>query len=71
MEKNNLTIALNVLYTKKEKIYPACASKHSSSCEKQVILLIIPALLRRITSKHHGDFELLSFFCNKKQTSIT
>ena len=24
IEKNNLIIALNVLYTKKEKIYPAC-----------------------------------------------
>ena len=70
-EKNNLTIALNVLYTKKEKIYPVCASKHSSSCEKQVILLMIRALLRGITSKHQGDFELLSFFCNKKQTTIT
>ena len=23
-DKNNVTIALNVLYTKKEKIYPAC-----------------------------------------------
>ena len=41
-EKNNVTIALNVLYAKKEKIYPAYVSKHNSNCEKQVILLMIP-----------------------------
>ena len=41
-EKNNVTIALNVLYTKKEKIYPPYVSKHNSVREKQVILLIIP-----------------------------
>ena len=40
-EKNNVTITLNVLYAKKEKIYPAYVLKHSSNCEKQVILLII------------------------------
>ena len=27
-EKNNVTIALNVLYAKKEKIYPAYVSKN-------------------------------------------
>ena len=36
-EKNNVTIALNVLYAKKEKIYPAYVSKHKSNCEKQVL----------------------------------
>ena len=41
-EKNNWTIALNVLYAKKEKIYLAFVSKHNSNCEKQVILLMIP-----------------------------
>ena len=40
-EKNNVTIALNVLYAEKEKIYPAYVSKHNSNREKQVILLII------------------------------
>ena len=40
-EKNNLTIALNVLYAKKEKIYPAYVSKHNSNREKQVILFMI------------------------------
>ena len=32
-EKNNLTIALNVLYAKKDKIYPAYVSKHNSNRE--------------------------------------
>ena len=40
-EKNNVKIALNVLYPKKEKIYPSYVSKHNSNCEKQVILLMI------------------------------
>ena len=38
VEKNNVTIALNVLYTKEEKIYPDDVSKHNSNREKQVIL---------------------------------
>ena len=42
IDKNNVTIALNVLYAKKEKIYTACVSKHNSNLEKQVILLMIP-----------------------------
>ena len=29
IEKNNVTIALNVLHAKKEIIYPAYVSKHS------------------------------------------
>ena len=41
IEENNVTIAFNVLYAKREKIYPAYISKHNSNCEKQVILLII------------------------------
>ena len=63
-EKNNVTIALNVLYTKKESMYPAYVSKHNSNREKQAILLMISngekchyfavkklfALLRGITS---------------------
>ena len=40
-EKNNLTIALNVLYAKKEKIY-IIVSKHNNDCEKHVIRLMIP-----------------------------
>ena len=64
------------MYAKKEKICPACVSKHNSNREKQVILLTISngekwhylavkklsALLRGITSKHHGDFYGLNCF---------
>ena len=62
------------MYAKKEKIYPAFVSKNNSNREKQVILLMIPnrekwhylpvkklsALLRRITSKHYGDFYCMN-----------
>ena len=34
IEKNNVTLFLNVLYTKKEKIYPAYVSKHNLNREK-------------------------------------
>ena len=40
--KNNVTIALNVLHAKGEKIYPAYVSKHNSNRENQVIFLMIP-----------------------------
>ena len=33
IDKNNVTIALNVWYAKKEKIYPAYISKHNSNRE--------------------------------------
>ena len=41
IEKNNVKIALNILYAKKEKIYPTYVSKHNSNREKQVIFLTI------------------------------
>ena len=41
-EKNNVTITINVLHAKKEKIYFAYVSKHNLNREKQVILLMIP-----------------------------
>ena len=72
VEKNNRTIALNVLYDKKEKIYPAYFSKHNP---KQAILLMITngegwnylavkkllQLLRGIMYKQHSDFYFLNF----------
>ena len=42
LRKNNVAIVLNVLYSKKEKIYHTYISKHNSNCEKQVIFLMIP-----------------------------
>ena len=41
-EKINPTITLNILYTKEKEILPAYISKHSSSREKRIILLMIP-----------------------------
>ena len=74
IEKNNLTIVLNVLYAKKEKIYPVYVSKNNSKRGKQVIPLMTPnragrhylaikklsALLREITSKNNGYFYCLN-----------
>ena len=40
-EKNNLKIALDMLYSKKEKIYPSSITKNNSNRENQVILLMI------------------------------
>ena len=34
--------ALNILYIKENKIYPAYISKHNSTSEKQIILLTTP-----------------------------
>ena len=41
-EKNNPTIALNILYIKEKEILPGYISKRNSIREKQVILLLIP-----------------------------
>ena len=41
-EKNNPTIALNILYIKGKEIYPRYISKHNSTRENQIILLMIP-----------------------------
>ena len=41
-EKNNPTIALNILHTKEKEICPADISKINSNCEKQIILIMIP-----------------------------
>ena len=41
-EKNNLTIALNILYTKEKEICPSYITKINLNCEKQIILLMIP-----------------------------
>ena len=48
---NNVTIALHVLYAKKEENYPAYISKHKSNREKQVIILMIPNGEERERSK--------------------
>ena len=35
IEKNNVIVALNIFYTKNEKIFDAYASKHNTYCEKK------------------------------------
>ena len=76
-ELNN-EVALNVLYVphNTRKIQVANKSKNNSTCNKQVILLMItdgekwhyltlknlPGLLRRITSTHKEDFYCLNCF---------
>ena len=77
-ELNNKTIAINILFVPydAEKIRFACKSKYNTKLKNQVILLMITdgkkwhclavkslsALLRGITSKHHGDFYCLNCF---------
>ena len=41
-KKNNLKIAFNFLYIKEKVICPAYISEINLSCEKQIILLMIP-----------------------------
>ena len=55
IEKNNSVIALNVLYSKNEKIYPAYVSKHNSNN-----LFFNDS--RQIT---------ITFYCSKKAIGIT
>ena len=74
-EKHNPAIALNILYIEGErKVRQAFISKHNSTREKHVDLLIvqdnrkthytaikrISALLRGITSNHHVDFYCIN-----------
>ena len=79
-KKNDLAIALNVLYVKKEKIHPSYVLKHNSKREKLVILLMIrsierwhyiavkelSALLRGTTSRNNGDFYCLKIKIKNK-----
>ena len=78
-EKNNPTIALNILYIKEKQIWTSYNSKINSNCEKQMILLMIPnkekkgwscskkiiCILHEITSKLKGDFYCLKYLKNK------
>ena len=41
IREKDLTIAINILYTKNEKIYLAYLSKQKSMWEKQVIVLMV------------------------------
>ena len=49
-KKLSALLEKNILYLKKEKIYPGYVSKQNSNREKQVILLMIPS------RENHFDF---------------
>ena len=74
-EKNYLTIAFNILLIKEKEVLPGFISKHNSTCEKKIILMIpnkekegwcyfavkkLFALLHRKSSKRKGDFYFLN-----------
>ena len=40
-KRNNAIIVRNILYIKEKEIYPAYISKHNSTLEEQIILLMI------------------------------
>ena len=77
-EKNNKTIALNVLYIphNTKTISVAYRSEYNNKCKKQLSLLVInngenfnylvitnlSALFKRISSDHDGDFYCLNCF---------
>ena len=42
LEENNAIISVNVLHTKKKKIYPPYLSKDNSNPQRQVIVSVIP-----------------------------
>ena len=78
-EKNNKSVALNILYVphNTKEVRHAFKSKYNLKSENQVILLMsaggekwyylvvksLPALPIGITSKHKGDFYCLNCFC--------
>ena len=82
-KKNNKTKALNIFHVpyNTEKIRHACKSKHNLSPENQIIFLMITdgkkwryldvkslsALVRRITSKHDGEFYCINCFTHLVQ----
>ena len=63
LEKNNSTIAFNILYIKEKQIYPAYILKHNpwkTLWWHYLEVKKLSALLLRITSKTNGDFYCLN-----------
>ena len=61
LEKNNLTIAFNILYAESEKRYPAYVSKQKLKLDAfngwhYLAVKVLSALLRGLTSKHYDGF---------------
>ena len=59
LRRNNAKTALNILYAKKGKIYPAYIWKHNSNREKRVILIMIP---NRQKLWHYLTVKTISIF---------
>ena len=59
IETDNITIALNVLYAKKEKRCPSYVSKHNSNGEKHIVLLMIPNG-EKIKVRYQGQWYYLA-----------
>ena len=59
-EKNNVTIALNILKAKKEKIYLSHDSKHKLNCETQVFLALPNGEWQESTSKGQQQCHYLA-----------
>ena len=64
IEKNNLTVALNILYTKEKEIFPAFISNHNLIREKQIIFLMIPN--EENSARHYLVVKKLSALLHKK-----
>ena len=64
IEKNNLTVALNILYTKEKEIFPAFISNHNLIREKQIIFLMIPNVEN--SARHYLVVKKLSALLHKK-----
>ena len=80
-EKSNVTIALNVLSAKKEKIYPAYVSNHNSNREKQVIFfndfkrrertIALSCSQKNIDIKTISDFIVqIAFILSQQKTNL-
>ena len=64
-EKNNPTVALNILYTEEKEIFPAYISNHNLIRKKQIIFFDDSKrgkLLHKKTSTHKVDFYCLHCF---------
>ena len=64
-QKNNLTIALNILHTNGKKTFPAYISNINPNYAKQIVLLMIP------NEKKEGEKRKKKLYCSKNTICIT
>ena len=70
-DKNNAAIALNILYAKKAKIYPAYVSKHNSN--RYFIILKASYSINNFKWRERHSYvqRTMVLFCSQKTISIT